>query len=174
MGFAPLQSGLVCSGTLCCFASDFVGSTSKYSIGALGGTDSGCGNYAVGFDCGKASLHWPAEVCGVFACETPDATCLNYRLPTGSLTGVRLEMVASEGTAVYPHVVAHGTSNEQILLQPGADLDFLHNGTRVLLSVNSTHPRTNAEVYGRRYQDDHLPYSCPSGDGEVTSGVESA
>jgi len=173
--FAALASGKVCSDTLCCFASSLVGDRTGYAIGALSGRDSGCGNYAHGHDCGATSLHWPAQVCGVFACAEPTAACLDYQTPTGGLTGVRLEMVVSPTTAVYPHVVAFGgsgTTDEQLLLEPGVGFDFLHNGTRVILSVDSSpHPITSAEVYGRRYQQDTLLYSCPASPASTSSGV---
>jgi predicted amidohydrolase len=213
--FAPLASGKVCSDTICCFASDFVGDTSGYSIAALGGVDSGCGSgsYAHGYDCGVASLHWPAEVCGVFLCTAPNAACLDYRVPTGNintcryandkecddgtdycddgtdcedcdncggnLKSVRLEMTVSPGTVVYPHSVAHGASsaNEQILLAPGAGFDFVHNDTFVVLSVDSApHPITSAVMYGRRYQQDNLTYSCPGSrpEGGAASGGEAS
>jgi predicted amidohydrolase len=163
--FASLASGQVCSGQICCVASDIVGSPSGYSIAALSGLDSGCGDYTLGHDCGKASLHWPGEACGVFSCTAPNTACLNYQTPTGSLTGVRLEMVVSPGTAVYPHVLVHNSadaSTEQLLLEPGADgLDFLQTDTSAVLSVSSQHPITSAEVYGRSYGQDTLSYSCP-------------
>jgi len=159
--FASLASGKVCSGKICCVASDVVGGASGYSIAALSGPDSGCGDYSFGHNCGLKSFHWPGETCGVFACPTPGAECLHYQTPTGSLTGVRLEMIVSPDTAVYPHVLAYdSTSTEQLLLEPGAGLDFLQNGTRVVLSVSSSHPLTSAEMYGRPYRQDSLSYNC--------------
>lgn len=163
--FAPLTAGYVCSGTICCVANNFVGSTYGYSIGALGGIDSGCGNYKYGHDCGIASYHWPAEVCGLFSCTEQTDACLNYQTPTGNLTGVRLETRVSPGTTVLPHALAYGTSStasEQILIQPGSGLHFFENDTGVVLTIDSfPHPITSAEIYGRQYEEDKLPYTCP-------------
>eukprot|EP00592_Proboscia_alata_P022619 CAMPEP_0194425568 /NCGR_PEP_ID=MMETSP0176-20130528/24830_1 /TAXON_ID=216777 /ORGANISM="Proboscia alata, Strain PI-D3" /LENGTH=593 /DNA_ID=CAMNT_0039235935 /DNA_START=82 /DNA_END=1863 /DNA_ORIENTATION=- len=163
--FAPLAEGYVCSDTICCYASNFVGKTYGYSIGALGGIDSGCGNYEYGYDCGIASYHWPAEVCGIFSCMDQTGTCLDYQTPTGNLTGVRLETRVSTNSTVLPHVLAYGTSgttSEQILIEPGTGLNFFQNGKVVVLTIDSfPHPISSAEIYGRLYEKDNLLYTCP-------------
>jgi len=164
--FAPLLDAKVCSGNLCCLARDFEGSTDGYALAALDGQDSGCNDYSYGANCNKASLNWLGQACGVYA-GSADSTALHYKQPTGNLKRVRLEMMVSPATAVYPHVFADGRhtgGSEQELLAPGEGLKFFQTGTSAVLLVNSSHPLTVASMYGRPYHSDRarLLYTCPS------------
>mmetsp|Transcript_20120 Transcript_20120/g.41710 ORF Transcript_20120/g.41710 Transcript_20120/m.41710 type:complete len:608 (+) Transcript_20120:85-1908(+) len=160
--FAPLSSGRVCSGNLCCAASALNGSAAGYVLAALKGVDSGCG---FGGNCASPSLNWQAEACAVLSCPSPGGPCLNYQTPSGALFGISLSMDVSTGTSVYPHVLAYGggsVAGAQELITPDAGLNFTHNGGSAVLNVSSPNPLTSAILYGRPYGlgEDVLRYNC--------------
>ena len=174
--FAPLASGRVCSGTVCCTASGVVGSGSGYAIAALQGDDDGGG------------ITWYGEACAVLPCATPGPRCLDYQTPPApGLTKVALKMAigpgaskrggvtfgagssgpaAHQGLGLLPMVLAVSSdgAQQQHLLQPGPALGFDPSSLELTASTAGAAPRStlaSVVVYGRVYDRDTLAYSCP-------------
>ena len=168
--FAPMASGKVCSGTVCCTATDVMGVGSGYAIAALQGDDDGGG------------ITWYGEACAVLPCAAPGPRCLDYQAPPPSgLTKVALRMEIgsgasnrSAGTSVYssglgllPMALAVSADGaQQHLLQPGPALSF--DAAALALTASTAGagaaPRSTLSsvvVYRRVFDKDTLAYSCP-------------
>jgi hypothetical protein len=119
--FARLDAAQeVCSGSgqarTCCSATIVDGSGAGYVLAALGGVDRG--------PPGSTASQWAAQVCGVLACSgSADDHCLHYATQAppagGGLLSVAVEMHgASNGTWIFPEVLATNATSAQIMLHP--------------------------------------------------------
>jgi len=135
-------------------ASQLTGSSLGYVLAAFDGTDTDQGY-----------ISWAAQICAVLPCQRMGQACLAYQTPSGSLHAVTLAAEGMTAGHVEPEVVAYSSSQEQIMLTPGATEDgfsFVANTTEHALSAwtAAQYPLTSALVYGRVFQKDNLPYKC--------------
>lgn len=160
------EGGEVCSGDVCCTASNIEGSTDGYAIACLDGQDTSEG------------LVWGARVCAVLPCTVQESSqktssCLSYqKRPSSALTAVTLSMTRADADHIFPEVIASDTAkaNSQTLLAPVGDVSAVNDGTFLFddneedgtasLRVEYSVGITSATMYGRKYDEDELSYSC--------------
>ena len=184
--FVKLTDGAkICSsdGTQCCTASlpATTGAIAKaalegYALALVAGTDSEEGNV------------WGARACAVLPCATPSRGCLSYQTPGGEtsrLAAVSIELCGLATTDfVVPEVVSGGAAREQAMLQPatanstfaaalpgtfvlqknggqGAESESESACWQLAVSAAVGDHVTSAVIYGRRFTQDNLPYTCP-------------
>jgi len=108
-------------------------------------------------------------VCAVVPCSYPGQDCLSYQRPEGHLQGVTVEMSGDASPSTVPEVLATDGSYPEVLLTPGRSDDgfnFTNSGSSAELSASTTSKILSALIYGRRFDQDQLPYSC----GQPTPG----
>lgn len=160
------ENGEVCSGQVCCTASNIEGSTAGYAIAALDGTDTSEG------------LTWGARVCAILPCtlsvgESSQRSCLNYqKRPSSALTAVTLEMTRAQADYIFPEIIASdsATANSQTLLTP-VEGDSVEDGEfffyddeeagKASVQLEYSGGVTSVTMYGRKYDEDDLSYACP-------------
>ena len=143
-----------------------------YALALADGTDTEVGNV------------WGAHACAVLPCESPGKSCLSYQTPgpvvgrhaaaaaaaaAAVLASVSIELCGLEVTDfVVPEVVAGSAAHEQIMLAPGAAgspgaFAFGQKAGCWQLSASAAAGEhiTSAVIYGRRFSEDKLPYTCP-------------
>lgn len=159
--FAELSDGKLCAGSVCCIAEAEQGDARGWALAALDGTDT---------DRGEAQ--WVAQVCAVLPCAVPSGRCLQYAPPShaASLRALSLSMSgASVSTVVFPEVFATTAAGGQVMLTPngGGGPDTLAfaaaAGDGVSLNATAAASLGSAVLYGRSFDEDKLPYSCPGG-----------
>ena len=151
--FAALSDGSVCSGGICCTASPTSGTPEGFALAALDGVDTSEG------------LAWGAQACAILPCPSPAHSCLNYQTPKASATlaGVSLNMTGIGATTlVVPEIVATSSEHEQVVLAPGSQWNLSRSDGRAGLLVDTADDAAllSLVLYGRRFEDDVLPYSC--------------
>ena len=151
--FAALSDGSVCSGGVCCTASPTSGTPEGFALAALDGVDTSEG------------LAWGAQACAILPCPSPAHSCLNYQTPKASATlaGVSLNMTGIGATTlVVPEIVATSSEHEQVVLAPGSQWNLSRSDGRAGLLVDTADDAAllSLVLYGRRFEDDVLPYSC--------------
>jgi len=176
----------VCSGSVCCAATDIFGSDgSGYVLASLDGYD-----YSLG-------LEWGAKLCAILPCEeisesrslpsivpgvlqNDSDVCLYYeeRPATGVISG-SLNMQRSNNSEqtrvlLFPEVLGAPRADlgSQVALDPtfaafSSGKGFIFNDDEEadgsggsIISFNSSHGLLSAVIYGRVFADDSLPYSC--------------
>eukprot|EP01065_Artemidia_motanka_P006733 TRINITY_DN13288_c0_g1_i1.p1 TRINITY_DN13288_c0_g1~~TRINITY_DN13288_c0_g1_i1.p1 ORF type:complete len:466 (+),score=105.01 TRINITY_DN13288_c0_g1_i1:47-1399(+) len=143
--FAPLSSGHVCSGGVCCTATAMTGSTDGYVIAALDGDDV------------QGGTQWAAQVCAILPCHTASDQCLQFNPPTGSLRRVVLSATGIS-SVVFPEILGW-RRGLQTALQPGTGNDsFEFSGSNA--SIATADVLLSAVLYGRKFASDSLPYDC--------------